>query len=129
MTTFPEIHLTYDGTRYDWYRLVQPCWVQEIGLTIPKGFQSDMASSPQVLWGIIPPHCRAGRAAIPHDFLYENQHLHSLTRKQVDALFLKHLTEHHIPRWQRLTMYYYVRMVGWYNWKKLQTPNHDEKAN
>jgi hypothetical protein len=39
-------------------------------ITVPKGFVTDFASVPQVLWNVLPPTGRYSYAAIIHDYLY-----------------------------------------------------------
>lgn len=42
-------------------------------ITIPKGFKTDLASVPRILWPLLPPFGKYNRAAIAHDFLYRNK--------------------------------------------------------
>ena len=120
MTTFPEIHVTHSGEEgeFDWFLVVEDCYVPDIDIVIPKGFMSDFVTLMRFLWPVIPPHGRASMPAILHDYLYENQNRHSLTRKHVDDLFLHHLKKQNLPTWQVIIMYRYVRALGWINWKK-----------
>ena len=40
-----------------------------IGIEVPAGFITDLASVPRVFWAVLPPHGRYAKAAILHDFL------------------------------------------------------------
>ena len=41
-----------------------------IVIGVPAGFVTDFASIPQVLWNILPPVGKYGKAAVIHDYLY-----------------------------------------------------------
>jgi hypothetical protein len=58
------------------YQLVNEVTVQlssNIILTIPAGYEWDLASVPRVFWSLIPPDSDAELAFLIHDFLYENK--------------------------------------------------------
>ena len=42
------------------------------GVTVPVGFITDFASTPRIIWSIIPPTGRYTKAAALHDYLYSN---------------------------------------------------------
>ncbi len=42
-------------------------------ITVPKGFTTDFASVPMVLWGFFPPIGRHNRATVLHDWWYDNR--------------------------------------------------------
>ncbi|GAB3767711.1 hypothetical protein GCM10028818_00990 [Spirosoma horti] len=42
-------------------------------VTVPKGYTTDFASVPMVLWGFFPPIGRHNRATILHDWWYDNR--------------------------------------------------------
>ena len=39
-------------------------------IVVPKGFITDFASSPKILWPILPPRGEYGKAAVIHDYCY-----------------------------------------------------------
>jgi len=41
-------------------------------ITVPIGFVTDFASVPRGLWNLFPPTGKYGKAAVIHDFLYQN---------------------------------------------------------
>lgn len=61
-------------------------------IRVPAGFETDLTSSPRILWPIVPPHGRSAKAAILHDFLLSKCTFEStgkgLSRKQADNIFL-----------------------------------------
>ena len=118
MTHYPEILLRKSSGKYDWYEVVEDCLWNDV--VIPKGFNTDFASVPQVFWAIIPPHGKAAVASVVHDYLYQHQSRHSYTRAQTDNIWIDLMKQSGVPTLQRYTMYSYVRALGWINWKKFQ---------
>ncbi|MFV2733470.1 DUF1353 domain-containing protein, partial [Escherichia coli] len=61
---------------YRW-RLVEPFefWLTDNPvdvIAVPAGYVTDLASVPRILWSVFPPHGRYAKAAIIHDWLYDN---------------------------------------------------------
>jgi hypothetical protein len=94
-----------------------------ITITVPKGFNTDLASIARPMWSVISPWDVA-RAAVLHDMLYgiirENkEHLSKtrikILRKQADIIFKRgmHDADPEIPNWKIGTCYYFVRSLGW----------------
>lgn len=97
-------------------------------VTVPKGFVTDMASVPRVLWNIIAPFDVA-RAAVIHDILYKNirDYLgdngtdakmimeNAMDAKKVaDKIFLYAMEslDPPIPTWKRQACYLAVKFFG-----------------
>jgi len=73
---------------------------------VPAGFKTDMLSIPRLLWAILPPTGRGGKAAIVHDWLlFENK----LSRLKCADLFLEALKSLKVPEEQANAMYLGVR--------------------
>ena len=72
------------------YRLVQPLTFElefaggHLTLTVPTGYESNLASTPRLLWPIFPPFGRYSPCAIVHDYLCEMQ---SCSMFLADAFF------------------------------------------
>lgn len=116
MTTYPRILLCKHSGKYDWFEVVEDC---AFGLLlITQGFTTDFASVPQAIWWLIPPHGMAAMPSVVHDFAYQTPNAHNLTRKQVDVIWLELMQKAGVPKWQRLTMYSFVRAFGSGVWKK-----------
>lgn len=93
-------------------------------LKIPKGFKTDLASSPRWSWIYTPPVGKYVVAAIVHDWLCTKKstkksyqlvnmatgelYLHS--RKDADNLFLQLMEELGVKKSKRMIMYYFVRL-------------------
>ena len=116
MTHYPNLLIRKSENHYDWYEVIRDCRFRDI--VVKKGFETDFASVPQVVWSIIPPHGRAAVPSVFHDWLYQRQHTHSYSRREADALWLAMMLERKVPTLQAYTMYYFVRWFGHGVWKK-----------
>lgn len=91
--------------------------VYEIGLkgsglkvTVPAGFETDLASVPRFLWSIFPPHDpHYAAAAVVHDYLYRWD---GFTRVVADAVFYEAMRVLGTPKWKAKAMYIAVRLVN-----------------
>ena len=88
---------------------------------IPKGFITDGASIPRLLWPLIG-HPFQGdflQAAVYHDLLCHHAWLLGSYQHRVmaDAFFFWLLTELKIPLWKRTAMYLAVRMWGRWSYR------------
>ena len=125
-----EIEQLPDGRRW---RLTDSFgfWSFSTGLiTVPQGFETDLASVPKLFWNILPPFGRYTDAAILHDYLYRTQ---VYPRATCDRLLLLAMRVSLVKRWQRTVIYLNVRWFGEIAWKddsrKLKVFHHqDTKA-
>ena len=78
---------------------------------VPAGFETDFASTPRILWVVFPPWGKWNRAAIVHDYLYQET---LASRFLCDAIFRDAMRELGVPMWRRVAMYYAVRLFGWF---------------
>jgi len=84
-------------------------------VVIEKGFVTDYASIPRVLWSLFP--ADAGdtrRPAVLHDWLYVNHQ--GLNRTYVDMMFRRALKEEGASLVKRWLMWSAVRTFGWRFW-------------
>ncbi|EBR9315657.1 DUF1353 domain-containing protein [Salmonella enterica] len=78
-------------------------------ISVPAGFVTDLASVPRIFWTLLPPDGKYAKAAIIHDYLYDNA---LRTKKEADLIFLDGMTVLGVPRWKRTIMYWAVRLFG-----------------
>lgn len=103
------------------YQLVEPlevfipAGVGHIRITVPEGFETDLASVPRVLWPLMAASGPHQRAAIVHDFLYQS--VTDVSRFLADALFRDLMSALGVPLWRRVSAYYAVRAFGWRHWQ------------
>lgn len=82
-------------------------------LTVPKGFLTDLASTPRILWPLYAPNdTRTIRPAVLHDYMYHCES--GYTRYQSDKIFYYGLRKHDISAFRAHKYYWGVRLFGWY---------------
>ncbi len=85
-------------------------------ITVPAGTVTDLASVPRVLWAIFPPHGRYAKAAIVHDYLYEQG---IGCKAFADRVFLEAMGVLGVPMWRRKLMYWAIKFFGRGNYKSI----------
>lgn len=78
-------------------------------IDVPAGFLTDLARVPRFLWMLLPPDGKYAKAAIIHDYLYDNA---LRTKAEADRIFLDGMTVLGVPKWKRGVMYQAVRLFG-----------------
>lgn len=85
-------------------------------ITIPKGFQTDLASVPRFLWSIgFAPFGKYTDAAIVHDFLYTFQ---PCSRSLADMVLLEAMRVLGVGKFKSYTIYSAVRAFGYIYWSR-----------
>jgi hypothetical protein len=80
---------------------------------VPRGFTTDFASVPAVLWADIPPFGKWGPAAVLHDAIYWFQ---GYTREQADRILMEAMQDLGVD-WRRCALIYDgVRIGGQHAW-------------
>ena len=114
------MNLKVNIIKEDVFILLEDVTVEALGyrITVKKGFDSDGASIPQVLWSVYgnPLSGKFRIAALVHDALYASQ---IVSRELSDKIFLDLMKQHKVGHPKRQSMYYAVRSAGWYSWKQL----------
>jgi hypothetical protein len=102
------------------YRLEEPLvyFDGDRTITVPEGFETDLASVPRlpivyIAWGD-----RAHREAVLHDYLYSIGAVPDLPREECDKLFRQAMISRGNPWWIYQPMYWGVRLGGWTGYKK-----------
>ena len=85
-------------------------------ITIPEGYVYDMATVPKWLWSFVRPFNDGLFGILVHDYLYVNQDVHTLNRKQVDDeyLFWNNITNSN--KVDNYLRWVFVRLFGWVWW-------------
>ena len=91
----------------------------ERAITVPAGFETDLASVPRVPIAYLAWGDRAHREAVLHDFLYSIGADPDLPRVECDEQFRQAMILRGNPWWIYQPMYLGVRLGGWTNYKKL----------
>lgn len=79
--------------------------------TVPKGFITDLASTPRLLWPLYAPNdTRTIRPAILHDYMYRCDT--NTTRLEADAIFYYALLNQGVGKWTARKYYWGVRLFG-----------------
>lgn len=80
--------------------------------TIPKGFESDLASIPRIAWSYMSPaHSSLMRASIVHDWFYRMSC--DFDRYQTDVIFYHMLRNDGVSLVTANILFYAVRLFGW----------------
>ena len=84
-------------------------------ISVPRNFETNFASVPKLLWGLIPPyHPEYGKTSVLHDYLYSRQLFSS--QKVCDSLFYHSMLVLGCPRWKAYLMYKAVDLFGKKAW-------------
>ncbi|HCM1892608.1 TPA: DUF1353 domain-containing protein [Salmonella enterica subsp. diarizonae serovar 57:c:e,n,x,z15] len=86
-------------------------------IEVPAGFVTDLATVPRIFWSVMPPDGKYAKAAIIHDYLYDNA---LRTKREADLIFLDGMAVLGVPKWKRIVMYLAVRIFGRGNYSKDQ---------
>ena len=121
--TSPRIHVSYHPDHPDLWTLEQD-YVRETSIgqiTVPKGFVTDLASTPFQLWARFPRWGPWSGAAIVHDKLYFDQPP-GITRRQADLIFLELMKADGVPPRDRNLLFTAVDTYGDGPWNRNQEP-------
>lgn len=86
-------------------------------IKVPVGFKTNFASVPRIFWMLISPIDTHGKAAVVHDYLYYTQ---KYNRKRSDCIFKEGMEVLKVPKWKIFTMFWVVRLCGWYRWNQIK---------
>lgn len=84
-------------------------------IRVPVETVTDLATIPRLLWVVLPPHGKWAKAAIVHDYLYEQA---IGTKAEADRIFLEAMTVLGVSRFTRTVMYWAARWFGKGNYKQ-----------
>ena len=119
-----------DGRRW---KLVEPFRYHldsiesELIITVPVGFVTDFASIPWIFWTFLPAWGRYGKAAVVHDYLYQQHATHLcenrwfvFSRKNADNIFYEAMLVSGTRHWKARVMWLAVRLFAWLAWRRKQ---------
>ena len=107
--------VTVDMRRWRLNNDVTVCLENGRCFRIPRGFITDFASVPRILWWLFPPMGRYGKAALVHDYLYYTK---EVSRAEADRIFLEAMLMMGVGKLTAYTMYLAVRAFGWLRWRR-----------
>lgn len=84
-------------------------------IVVPKGFVTDLTTIPRWLWILFPPHDNYAKAAIVHDYMYENA---IGSKEEADIIFDEMLGVLKIKPLKRKLLVWGVKTFGRGNYKK-----------
>jgi len=93
---------------------------EHIRYIVPAGFVTDFASVPRILWPILPPYGRYGKAAVLHDYLYRSG---IVERYEADLIFKEAMEVLGVAKWKMTLLYWGVRFFGAKRFKQLRKEN------
>ncbi|MGB4886276.1 MAG: DUF1353 domain-containing protein, partial [Nitrospira sp.] len=126
----PEPAVTYNNA--EWV-LLDDCRCAALDgfiVTAKRGFKTDLASIPRLLWGFIASFELSLVAPIVHDLIYGSAGTVALPdgevtpadkrfdRKEADDLFLELMTRSKVAYWKRNVAYLAVRAFGGSSWRQ-----------
>ena len=84
-------------------------------LAVPRGFETDLASTPRIVWSFLPPNGVYKSAAIVHDWLYYSG---TGTQKYADDMFLYLMRDSGVFWLKRFFLWAGLRLGGWIAYKE-----------
>jgi hypothetical protein len=90
-----------------WWEVTEDYWYGDV--LIPKGFKTDLASIPRVLWSIFPPFGNYTTPAVIHDHAYKTCYN---SRAEADKEFRDNCKAYGTPSWKANSFYGAVRLFG-----------------
>jgi hypothetical protein len=94
------------------YKFYYESALEKIHVKVPKGFITDFATIPRLLYSIFPPVGRYNKAAMMHDYLYDSSCPIKITRKEADLFFLQAMEVLGVEKWVRYSLFFAVRLFG-----------------
>ena len=111
-----DISLTFHPDTVKW-TVEKPlvAWWGTYRLDVPAGFETDLASIPRRLRGVISQVGRHIQAAIFHDAAYAGYF--GMTKEEADRMFLDGMAALKVPWYRRTAMFYAVKWFGASSWR------------
>ena len=97
-----------------WKLIHDLVWEGGQRIVVPAGFETDLASIPRLLRGILHQNGLSRAPAVLHDFLYATQ---IMTRSEADGVFREALEAEGMGWLGRFLYWSGVRVGGWVAWR------------
>ena len=112
---------------HDWELLQDFTETTKYGeITVPKGYITDLASSPRFTWSFVPPFGRYSQAAVIHDWLCSNPSNPNYVNRH--KVFYELMLKYKTKPFKANVMYYAVKVYGWYWDCKYKLGNYKNKG-
>ena len=89
-------------------------------IKVPAGFDTDFASIPKFLW-FLPAWAKFSKAAVIHDYIYQNHGKLDMSRRQADDIFLEAMLvswrNHKLGKILAHIFHWAVRLFSWIAWE------------
>jgi hypothetical protein len=105
-----QLDVRVDADGEDRELLVDLAYISDVlgtVIVVPKGFRTDYASVPRILWSILPPSGKYTKAAVVHDYLCVTK---ICPRDKADKVFLEAMEDLGVSPVVRHIMYAGVRV-------------------
>jgi len=83
-----------------------------LGIEVPAGFVTDLASIPRGFWTIFPPVGSYDWAAVIHDYLYRIDSIPVVTQAEADRIMRDAMEDSGTGWWTRQVVYRTLRVFG-----------------
>lgn len=83
-------------------------------IRVPKGYETDLASIPRILWPLISPFDEYALGSIVHDYLYDSK---IVSRWIADCVFIEAMKRSEISFLKIVLFFIAIRMFGRRYWK------------
>jgi len=83
--------------------------------TIPDKFVTDLASTPRIIWSLLPRDGKYLEAALLHDYLYRT---HQVPKEIADIIFLNEMYRMGVSKFKRILIYNAVKLFGGKSYSK-----------
>jgi len=92
-------------------------WTPDVNITVPVGFETDLASVPRLFWGLIP-HAdkHIVEPSIIHDYMYAGK-TSVVKRSEADRILRAACKEMGAPAWYYWAVWAAVRIGGGSAWR------------
>ena len=117
-----DLHLIHDKENPNYFILGQELVYSDLvtgeKYVVPRGFRTNLLSSPMFLWAVLPPHGKYAPAAVLHDYHYDlSCTCEEIDRKKADKIFKRFLKNLEIHPLKIELFYHFVRILGKFKYK------------